>query len=188
MRKFRWLLSTMAIVLAIGMSSAPAASASPTIESQGPTAEMSANYWGWLHKTETTKVAWLRQCASLQCGYHVIEKGKDLYVFCATDNAGIYWNVVWTEDGYVGHMDVSAMGLATSVSCDSAGEAIRPRQELWAHSCPSMNCGYGVVPTGHDVASLNRTAGAPEGYVWEFILDHDSVNKNLVGFVHTSDI
>jgi hypothetical protein len=58
--------------------------------------------------------------------------------------------------------------------------------ELWLHSCPAMACGYGVTPPGHDIAGLSTASN--ESYNWYLILDHNNVNKNLVGWVHTDDI
>jgi len=186
MRKIRWLFSTMALALIIGVVSAPAGTAASGAAPDVRATDVSTSSWGPQITTFTTKEAWVRQCAAMHCGHHVVTKGTTVWGYCSTVNAGIRWNVVWTEDDRAGHIDVTAMNTPTSVPCDTAGVGpIRPTQELWAHSCPSMGCGYGVMSPGHDVARLDVTPPR-EGRLWNLALDHDSPNKNLVGFVDSA--
>ncbi|MEV6715764.1 hypothetical protein AB0M48_27420 [Lentzea sp. NPDC051208] len=173
----------MAIVLAIGTTPVPAGAAPdvPATEQAVPAAD---------HWTYTTTEAWLRQCATLNCGYHVLPAGTAVRVYCYTNNVGITWNVARTTDNRAGHLDASAVQVPNwSQSCSNVGTKLRVSQfELWAHSCPAMACGYGVVPRGHDIAALSMASELGDGYLWTLILDHDNVHKNLVGWVHTEDI
>ena len=179
------LFSSVAIVLAIGTTSVPAG-ATPDVPAPEQAVSASQSHW-----TYTTTEVWLRQCASFNCGYHVLPAGTNVRVYCYTTNAGITWNVARTEGNLLGHLDATAVGAPNWYqSCSNVGTGIGPsRLELWAHSCPAMACGYGVVPRGHDIAALSM-ASEPggEGYLWTPILDHDNVHKDLVGWVHTEDI
>ncbi|WP_143091585.1 hypothetical protein [Lentzea albida] len=177
------LFSLMAIVLAIGTTSVPAGATAdvPAPEQAVPAAD---------HWTTTTTEVWLRQCATFNCGYHVLPAGTNVRVYCYTTNAGISWNVARTADNRAGHLDASAVQVPNWYqSCSNAGRQLRRSQtELWAHSCPKMACGYGVVPPGHDIAALTLASEEGDGDLWTLILDHDNVHTNLVGWVHTSDI
>ncbi|MEO6088298.1 MAG: hypothetical protein ABIQ18_34815 [Umezawaea sp.] len=191
MRKIKWLFSMMALALTIGVLSAPAGHAAPAAPPDLSTAVVSSSTT--IIKSATTKDAWMRQCATLNCGYHVVPRGTTVWSFCATSNVGIYWNFVMTPgDRRTGHIDTSVLSAAgiNYATCDSAGEAVvpRPSKDLWAHSCPAMACGYGVITPGHDVAGFLTTTDQPEGYNWSLVLDHHSPNKNLVGWVHTIDL
>ncbi|USX52654.1 hypothetical protein [Lentzea sp. HUAS12] len=174
----------MAIVLAIGTTSVPAG-ATPDVPAPEQTALATPSHW-----TYTTTEVWLRQCATFNCGYHVLPAGTNVRVYCYTSNAGLTWNVARTEGNLAGHLDATAVAVPNWYqSCDNAGTQLwRSQTELWAHSCPAMACGYGVVPPGHDIADLSGSTEPSEGYSWTLIIDHDNVHKNLVGWVHTEDI
>ncbi|MFI6095393.1 hypothetical protein ACIA8G_07575 [Lentzea sp. NPDC051213] len=185
MHGIRRVFSLIAIILAIGALAVPAGSAS-----LGSAAEEQAAIAAAPYDTTTNQVAWLRQCASLSCGYHVLPAGTAITVFCYSSNVGIDWNIAVTKSSYLaGHLDVRAVNRPHEFqSCSNAGRKLFPmKTDLWLHSCPAMACGYGVSPPGHDIAGL---APGPwrEGFDWYLVLDHDNVNRNLVGWVHTEDI
>ncbi|MGM1059971.1 hypothetical protein [Saccharothrix sp. Mg75] len=87
-----------------------------------------------------------------------------------------------------GFVDANALNLYdVSNSCDTVGRGPnRPAYDLWAHSCPLMQCGYGVMQAGHDLAYLESRFF--ENTWWALVLDHDNVHKNLTGYVHESDL
>ncbi|MGW6932385.1 hypothetical protein ACWGE0_20185 [Lentzea sp. NPDC054927] len=71
MHGIRRVFSLLAIILAIGALTVPAGTASPGSAAEGETTIAAAPY-----DTVTTQEAWLRQCASLSCGYHVLRGGR----------------------------------------------------------------------------------------------------------------
>jgi hypothetical protein len=178
----RWVLP-LAMLLAIGSSLPAAADPAPAFSAKTGL----LNY--------TNQIAWAHQCAAAHCGYHVIPSGAPVIGMCYSINEGVRWNLViaaspWNSNvpiaGYVDRIALN--GAETSVPCSSAGEGPHYlNQETWAHSCPSINCGYGVMTPNHDVAGLCRTSGY-EGYLWDLVLDHNNANKDLVGFIHNVDL
>ncbi len=184
MHRIKRVPGVLGIVLSIGALLAPAVSAAPEVAAPDQVTAAAPP-----SKTFTAAEVWLRQCASFDCGYHVLPAGTAVWVYCYTNHAGLTWNVARTEWDIAGHLDASAVQAPNRTqSCDNAGTKRWAWTELWAHSCPAMGCGYGVVPPGHDIADLSGSSVLSEGYYWSLIIDHDNAHKNLVGWVHTEDI
>jgi len=208
MHKFRWFLGALTVALAVVVAPASVASAAPetpttdvrvsepVVSQSAPGLEMVGSDVRASGVSYTTTTAWVRQCATLNCGYHPIPAGRYVDLVCHTSNAGIFWNMVITQHPtnpnlpIAGFVDTKALaGFDNGQPCSSVGVGPnRPAYELWAHSCPAMACGYGVMQAGHDLAHIADTAQLFEGEIWSLVLDHDNVHKDLVGFVHRDDL
>ncbi|MEU4770252.1 hypothetical protein AB0H12_44265 [Actinosynnema sp. NPDC023794] len=207
MHEFRSFLGAVATALALVAapeSSATAAPATPAVDVQvsaaaasgGSAAIEMVDVQESVVTTYTTTTAWVRQCASLSCGYHPIPANSFIMAYCYTSNVGIFWNMVLTTHPTNPNLPIAGFVDTTALyqdnvhqPCASVGTGPnRPAAEMWAHSCPLMACGYGVIQAGHDLALLAVTDQMYEGEYWALVLDHDNVNKDLVGFVHEDDL
>ncbi|MGM1059972.1 hypothetical protein [Saccharothrix sp. Mg75] len=92
MRRFRLLTGALAAALALvlaptaGATAAPAPSSGVPAPAPGAPASASAAMDGPLFWATTLTTTWVRQCATLSCGYHSIPAGQQVGVHCSTSN------------------------------------------------------------------------------------------------------
>jgi hypothetical protein len=192
-RKVISMLSSIATVLTIGLSSASAANAEPSTAATGePTVNFTFPVW-----TSTTVVSWVHQCAAMHCGYHQIPAGQAVKNWCWSYNEGIYWYLITTASPWdpsiliAGFVSEDAVSEITAQQCNTVGEGPHwlTVPETWAHSCPSLNCGYGIMRPGEDIAQVCLTALSADGLHWDLVLDHDAgLHHDLAGFIPYGDL
>ncbi len=183
MRKLRHLVVLAAVALGIGVLSSPASASTDT----SPLFTRVGSATTALTNTRTVTAAWVHQCAAMGCGYHAIDAGRDATAVCYAYNEGIWWNLVVTASPWdssipiTGYVSVDALAAPDwSVSCDQYGVDLGPStQYWWAHSCPSMSCGYGVINPGEDYRWFGYWGD------WDLVIDRDSANRYLAGFIHS---
>ncbi|MEV5714653.1 hypothetical protein AB0L41_12200 [Amycolatopsis mediterranei] len=145
--------------------------------------------------TVTNQIAWAHQCAAFHCGYHAIPSGTIVRVACYVFNENLEYDLVvapapWDGSTIVaGYVDRNALRDSTSQRCVDVGPTGTVNTETWAHSCPSLNCGYGQMYQNENIGPVCRTAGTFEGRYWDLLIDHSPANANseLAGFVPIAD-
>ncbi len=176
MRKRRFLLTLAALVFGVGMLSAPAASAA----SSSPAVAIGT--------ATTTKVAWVHQCAAMHCGYHEVPAGQYAFVYCAATTDENFWNLIVTASPWDRSLTiagyVSTDALDAPISSPRCGNYLgNPAPtEYWAHSCPLMSCGYGVIRKGDNYRRLDFVT-APNGELWYLAIDLSSPDYLLAGYI-----
>jgi hypothetical protein len=181
-RLLRHILMPAVAVLALALTSPPA--------SGEPAAAAGVNFT----YTFTNQVAWAHQCAAFHCGYHALASGTSVRVVCYIFNEDLEYDLViapapWNSSTIIaGYVDRNALRDSTSQRCVDilTGSVFT---ETWAHSCPSLSCGYGRMYPNERIAPICRTAGEYEGRYWMLVVDHSPTNANLelAGFIPTSD-
>jgi hypothetical protein len=166
MGKLKYLVVLFSLAVGAGLSFAPGASASTN-------APPSAS---WV-QTSTNQIAWVHQCAAMHCGYHQIPAGQDVRALCLTTNENLEWNLIVT--GSPGNRNLQIAGYVTTDAlnrketqdlCGSVGYSpVQATMGWWAHSCPSMNCGYGVIWPGEYYRP--QYSFDWEGHTWTLVID-----------------
>jgi hypothetical protein len=173
MRKRRFLVTLAAVVAGIGMLSAPAADASPASD---------------ITRTSTRVVAWVHQCAAMYCGYHEVPAGQPAFTYCAATTDENFWNLIVTKSPWNSSLTiagyVSTDALVAPISSPRCGGffGTPANMDYWAHSCPVMSCGYGVIHQGDIYHDLDYVT-APGGRVWRLVVDLSSRDL-LAGYVY----
>ncbi|MFI9503410.1 hypothetical protein [Nocardia sp. NPDC052566] len=179
----RYLIIFAAIILGFGTMSMQNAGATVDMPSliapAGPAAAA-------VRDTKTAATSWVHQCAAMHCGYHEIGPGQPVKVACYVRNEGIIWNLIlasspWDQNvpivGFVSDDALTAPEYGTS--CDEYGPGAPSELTWWAHSCPRMACGYGIINKG----DYYRVIGsASDG--WWIAMDFSSPDNHLTGFIH----
>ncbi len=139
--------------------------------------------------TTTVTTTWVHQCASMRCGYHEVGPGRSVRALCSTDSDGISWNLVvtaspWNPDVLIaGYVSLDALHNPERQDfCDAVGYPAQVAHgEWWAHSCPSMGCGYGVIHAGDLYRRQFSVAGEERN--WDLVIDYSSPYPYLAGFI-----
>ena len=140
--------------------------------------------------TEITMPAWVHQCAAMHCGYHAVGAHTAAKAYCWVFNEGIFWDLVTTSAPWdsavqiVGY--VSEDALTPKEGRDNCINVGLPSQSApityWAHSCPLTSCGYGVINAGHRMQP--QFSVQSNGQTWWVVIDHDSADFQLAGYIY----
>jgi hypothetical protein len=121
----------------------------------------------------------------MHCGYHQIPAGQRVRALCWADGEGPKkWNLIVTGSPWnaniqiAGYVTVDALENQESGDfCVSTGyDPVRANHPWWAHSCPSMSCGYGVIWSGENYRP--QFSFDWEGRTWTLVVD---ISKVLPG-------
>jgi hypothetical protein len=197
MRKRRWeaVLVAAAALVVVAVSSTPAHGAvlPGTGVGRGNYASSLAVQQVWT-LTETNQGAWAHQCAASHCGFHTVGAFQHVIAWCSTFNEGLWWDLVTTASPWDSRLPIAGYVVAYALTgsspqpCGSVGTGGFPfvAPQTWAHSCPLLGCGFGIMWPFESVAGVCSTP-LFEGHTWVMVVDHDSADSQLAGFVHAED-